>query len=316
MKLFVQPSQSELEAGSGSGFFWDEAGHIVTNFHVVKDGDTIKVSYMTKENQWKTAVADVVGKDISTDIAVLKLKYVPKEGITPVVLGSSEGMKVGQDVLAIGSPFGLDHTLTTGIVSAKGREMTSTNNYPISNVIQTDASINPGNSGGPLLDNTGKVVGMNAQILTTNGGGSVGIGFAIPIDTIKTIVETLIKEGFVTRPYLGITYMAASELETSTQGLYVMKVEQGGPADKAGMIGTKATMKNQVVGDLITKINDDPIEKDADIFNALKKYHPGDTIDITVVRSAGMHKEGREMVLKVKLEAKKSARRSFRFNRK
>jgi len=319
LKFLVKPNESEVQTGSGSGFFWDKEGHVVTNYHVVAEADTLKVTYLAKDKTWKTVVANVIGKDRSTDVAVLKLKYVPKD-IHPAVKGSSADLRVGQNVMAIGSPFGLDHTLTTGVVSAKGREMKSTNNYPISDCIQIDASINPGNSGGPLYDSFGDVVGMNAMMLSTSGG-SIGIGFAIPIDTIKTIVDLLIKDGYVTRPYMGITYIAANQLGSTDTGLYVIDVEKDGPAEKAGMIGTKATFKNKVIGDLIVAINDKKVETESDVFNILKNYKPGDTIDITVMRSSTgtemlKKAEPKKVTVKLTLGSKKSTRRRFRFTRR
>lgn len=295
--LYPDETSDDVKEGSASGFFWDNLGHIVTNYHVVQGKEKIQVSFTTiteeeveEDKDWNSVEADLIGVDPSKDVAVLKVNDINPDKIIAIERGDSKKLKVGHGVMAIGSPFGLDHTLTTGIVSAKGREMRSPNHYPISNAIQTDAAINPGNSGGPLIDTSGKVIGMNSQIVSSgSGGGSVGIGFAIPIEALAASVDELIKYGVIKRPYIGITYVDSSQVHVSKKekkkGLYVLSVEQDGPADVAGIKGTVRTVTGGIVlGDLLHKLNGDIIETDIDLFKSLEKYSPGDRVKVTVLR--------------------------------
>jgi S1-C subfamily serine protease len=231
--------------------------------------------------------ATVVGADPSKDIVVLKVDA-PKQLLHPIQLGTSKGIKVGQSALAIGNPFGLDHTLTAGIISGTGREVKSPIGRPISNVIQTDAAINPGNSGGPLLDDHGKLIGMNTAIYSPSGA-SAGIGFAIPVDTVNLIVQALIRDGQIIRPVLGISVLEAKQARTLgiNGGVLVLYVPQDSLAAKAGLRGTRRTESGLIeLGDIITKIGDNNIiSTETDLFTSLEKYKPGDTVSITVYRA-------------------------------
>ena len=193
---------TEIPQGTGSGFVWDQDGHIVTNFHVVQEGDRANVTL----NDGSTYPATIVGTTPDKDIAVLKIDAPPQK-LLPLPIGQSSNLKVGQKVLAIGNPFGLDQTLTTGVISGLGREIKSVSGRPIHDVIQTDASINPGNSGGPLLDSSGRLIGINTAIYSPSGANA-GIGFAVPVDTVNQIVPQLMKFGKITRPGLGISILA------------------------------------------------------------------------------------------------------------
>lgn len=217
----------------------------------------------------------------------------PSSILRPIAVGTSKGLKVGQEALAIGNPFGLDHTLTAGIISGTGREVRSPSGRPISNVIQTDASINPGNSGGPLLDSAGKLIGMNTAIYSPSGA-SAGIGFAIPVDTVKFIVETLIRDGKVVRPVLGITLLESKQARALgiSSGVLVLEVPEGGPAAKAGLKGTHRSESGLVeVGDIIGKINDKAVDTEADLFRALEECKPGDAVKLSVFRVTPVNDE-------------------------
>merc|ERR1719408_376055 len=204
----------------------------------------------------------------------------------PINIGASTGLKVGQSALAIGNPFGLDHTLTVGVVSGLGREVRSPSGRPISNVIQTDAAINPGNSGGPLLDSAGRLVGMNTAIYSPSGA-SAGIGFAIPVDTLENIVETIISEGKVVRPLLGITYLESSQAKALgiDSGVLVLDVPRGSPASVAGMRPTSRDNRGLIVlGDIITDIDGKTINNEIDLFKVLENYKPGEKVQVKVKR--------------------------------
>jgi len=291
----------EVPIGSGSGFVWDEQGHIVTNFHVVRNVKTANVAILTQVKESKPTkfntssgvvdfkrkvyLAKVVGIDPDKDIAVLKVDA-PVEDLYPISVGKSQGLKVGQSAYAIGNPFGLDHTLTTGIVSGLGREVKSPIGRPITNVIQTDAAINPGNSGGPLLDSQGKLIGINTSIFSPSGA-SAGIGFAIPVDTAAYIIDTLIKDGKVVRSILGITIIESRQARAFgiTKGILVLDVPPSSPAFKAGLRGTKKTESGLInVGDIIVKIDQIDIYTEADLFAALETFKPGDVVKLTVNR--------------------------------
>ncbi len=283
-------TQQQGEA-TGSGFVIDQAGDILTNAHVI-DG-AVKVTVQFSDD--KTVDAKVVGKDVSSDLALLK---VDPDGLNlhPLQLGSSTALKVGDPVLAIGNPYGLDRTLTTGVVSAKQREIQAPNGFTIRNVVQTDAAINPGNSGGPLLDATGKVVGINSQIATgASGGGNVGIGFAVPIETAQQELPALKQGKTVRRAYLGISTrtidgtLAGANLPVS-RGALIQTVEQGSAADKAGLHAgdISATLSTgepiQLGGDIIVKIDSTPIASSDDVGAAIADKKPGDQVTITYLR--------------------------------
>jgi S1-C subfamily serine protease len=287
---FGQADNHQGEA-TGSGFVIDDNGDILTNAHVIDGAVKVTVQF---DND-KTADATVVGKDVSSDIALLRVN---PDGLDlhPLQLGSSEALKVGDPVLAIGNPYGLDRTLTTGVVSAKQREITAPNGYTIRDVVQTDAAINPGNSGGPLLDAMGKVVGINSQITTgTTGGGNVGIGFAVPIETAEQVLPALKRGETVKRAYLGV---ASRTIDGSlsdanlpvTAGALVQTVERGSAADKAGLHagGISAQLATgesvQLGGDIITNIDGTEIKTSDDVGAAIADKKPGDSVTITFLR--------------------------------
>lgn len=335
----------EVPLGSGSGFVWDTEGHIVTNFHVVRNAQSAQIAFLTdgkdiaklslppasaainnpyssmrgfgsmsanvKRSVYK---ARVVGVDPGKDIAILRVDA-PKEILAPMALGTSKGLKVGQYSMAIGNPFGLDHTLTAGIISGIGREVKSPIGRPITNVIQTDAAINPGNSGGPLLDSSGKCIGMNTAIYSPSGA-SAGIGFAIPIDTVKFIVETLIRDGRVVRPVLGISYLEYKQARALgiNSGVLVLEAPAGSPPALAGLKGTRRTESGLVeIGDIITKVGDKVITVESDLFQALEEYKPGDVVDVTVNRVSAMNDQltMSTLILQIPLQASSDIEKSM-----
>lgn len=278
----------DVPGGTGTGFVFDKAGNIVTNYHVIRNAKKAKV-VVTDGSKTQTYSATVVGVDPDKDIAVLQLRR--KDGVklslTPIKLGTSKGLKVGQFTMAIGNPFGLDHTLTTGVISGLGREVRSPTNRPISNVIQTDASINPGNSGGPLLDSSGSLIGMNTAIYTMSGS-SAGIGFAIPVDTLSQVVSSILRDGFVTRPILGVTYLESSQarLLGIDKGILVLQSPATSPAGQAGIRGTSRTESGDLqLGDIITGVDEKSIATEADLFKAVQENHQvGDEVSVKVLR--------------------------------
>jgi S1-C subfamily serine protease len=282
--------QGQQGLATGSGFVIDKSGYILTNAHVIEGASRVSVQF--EDN--KTVEAKVEGKDTSTDIALLK---VDKDGLDlkPLELGNSKGVQVGDPTIAIGNPFGLDRTLTTGVVSALQRKISAPNGYSISNVIQTDAAINPGNSGGPLLDATGRVIGINSQIATGgSGGGNVGIGFAVPVNTAKQIVPQLKNSGSVKRAYLGITGQtidrSLDRLNLSTtSGVLVQTVQAGSPAAKAGLRGgdASATLDGSELrlgGDVIKKIDGKDIRTMDQVISIIGSKKPGDTVTVEYLR--------------------------------
>ena len=289
---------------SGTGVVVDKRGFIVTNAHVVENNEGQPVVQFNDE---KSVSARIVGRDPSIDIAVLKVD--PKGlDLKPLPLGDSSKLEVGDTVVAIGSPFGLDQTVTTGIVSALQRQIQAPNNFQISNVIQTDAAINPGNSGGPLLDANGEVVGINSQIATSGGSqGNVGIGFAVPIDKVKEVLPQLEKSGKVDYAYLGVSTQSLSPAYASRfnlggfkQGALVACVVNGGPAAKAGMrAGTDTAVLNgeefPLGGDLIIKIDGKSVKNSEDVAAIVLTKKPGDSVSVTVVR------DGKQRTLTAKL---------------
>ena len=271
-----------IPQGAGSGFVWDKEGHIVTNFHVVQGGDAFLVT-LRDQTQME---ARLVGADPNKDIAVLKLSR-GLDRLKPIKIGSSDLLRVGQKTLAIGNPFGLDHTLTTGIISALGREVVGIGGVTIRDMIQTDAAINPGNSGGPLLDSSGVLIGMNTMIYSRSGSSS-GIGFAVPVSFIKRIVPQLITYGKVIRPGIGITILTAGQkyyVIGDQEGVVINQVTRGGPAAKAGLRGLKRLPGGRVLlGDIIVGVGERAVKDFDDLYNALDRYEVGDTADIRVVR--------------------------------
>jgi S1-C subfamily serine protease len=298
--FFLEPLEQRGEA-TGSGFVIDNAGNILTNNHVV-DG-AVKVTVQFSDS--KTATAKVVGTDPSTDIALLK---VDPDGLDlkPLELGSAEDIQVGDPTIAIGNPFGLDRTLTTGVVSALQRRITAPNGFSINDVIQTDAAINPGNSGGPLLDGAGRVIGINSQIAT--GGtseGNVGIGFAVPIDTAKKILDDLKSGETPERAQLGVTTATIDDsLEALNlpvkSGVLVQSVSDGSPAEKAGLRGGNITaqvngQEIEIGGDIITAVDGDEVSTADDLAQVIQDHEPGDEVEITYLR------DGDKKTVKVEL---------------
>eukprot|EP01038_Epipyxis_sp_PR26KG_P007865 gene7865-10674_t len=296
---------TEVPAGAGTGFVWDKDGHIVTNYHVIKNSQSAKVSITRPDGKsMETYNAKVVGIDPDKDVAVLEIDDKNDNLLvdgnrnnrlswTPIKLGTSNNLRVGQTALAIGNPFGLDHTLTTGIVSGLGREVRSPSNRPIYNVIQTDAAINPGNSGGPLLDSKGRLIGMNTAIYSMSGA-SAGIGFAIPVDTLSYEVNTLIKEGVVTRPGLGISYLESTQAKLLGVNNGILVLSTTGDNSPAKLAGIKETYRdnngNIMLGDIVVGIDDDKIASESDLFRSIEKYKVGDIISLKVIRDEKLNK--------------------------
>ena len=283
----------QIPKGSGSGFVWDKEGHVVTNFHVIQGADAATVT-LGDHSSWK---AKLVGAYPDKDLAVLAVD-VPTDRLHPIMVGTSHDLQVGQRVFAIGNPFGLDQSLTTGIISALGREIESLTGRPIKDVIQTDAAINPGNSGGPLLDSAGRLIGVNTQIVSPSGAFA-GIGFAIPVDEVNRVVLQLIRHGQVMRPGLGV--QLAPDYTVSQLGLsgaLILGVQPGSAAAKAGLRPTKRGPSDQIeLGDLIVMIDGKAIESVKDVFAALTDYELGSKVKVTVMR------EGREHVVDVTLDS-------------
>ena len=279
-KSFFSLSISEVPQGSGSGLLWNNEGHIVTNFHVIYKAHEVEV----RLQDGRRFDAVIVGADPDHDLAVLKIPA-RSLNIRPVMIGSSKGLEVGQKVLAIGNPFGLDSTLTTGIISALGRTIQSMTNRYIHNVIQTDAAINPGNSGGPLLDSFGRVIGVNTSIISPSGS-SAGIGFAVPVNTVNRIVTKLINQGKVARPGLGISLVPARFMaEWRLEGAAILQVNKGGSADIAGLKGITKHQNGEIeIGDVIVEFGGYPVEKSSDLIKALDRHQVGDEVDLVFIR--------------------------------
>jgi S1-C subfamily serine protease len=283
----------QIPEGTGSGFVWDANGNIITNFHVIQNADVAQVT-LADQSIWK---ARRVGVAPDKDIAVLRIDA-PANRLRPIPLGTSKELQVGQSVFAIGNPFGLDQSLTTGVISALGREIESVTRRPIQGVVQTDAAINPGNSGGPLLDSAGRLIGVNTAIYSPSGA-SAGIGFAIPVDTVNRIVPELIRSGKVTRPGLGIQTAEEQIAERlGVNGVLVVDVAPGGAAAKAGIRPTRREASGRVrLGDVITAVDGNKIESPNELFLALEKYRVGDAINLTLLR------DGKSVQTKITLEA-------------
>jgi S1-C subfamily serine protease len=274
----------EVQSGGGTGFIYDTDGHVVTNYHVVAEGRRWTVAQ--GQQQWE---GSLVGVAPDQDLAVLRIEADSSE-LKAITVGTSSDLVVGQKVFAIGNPFGLDQTLTTGIVSALGRQIRSLSGRPIQNVIQTDAAINPGNSGGPLLDSAGRLIGVNTAIASPSGA-SAGVGFAIPVDTVNRVVPELIQHGEVVRPGLGITVYPDHISHRVGRGVLVQRVIEGGSAEGAGLRGTRWSGDGRLLdpGDLIVAINGKRIEGQNDMFDVLAEYTIGDEVTVTYVRERDTH---------------------------
>ena len=282
----------EIPQGTGSGFIWDEEGHIVTNFHVIYQAQNIQVT-LSDQSKWK---AELAGGAADKDLAVLRITA-PKDKLRPIRVGTSFDLKVGQGVYAIGNPFGLDQTLTTGVISALGREIESLTRRPIQGVIQTDAAINPGNSGGPLIDSAGRLVGVNTAIASPSGAYA-GVGFAVPVDTVNRIIPQLIRYGKVIQPGLGIQPAEDSlAREIGIEGVLVLKVEPKGAAARAGIQPTRLDREeNVILGDIIVSIGGQKVANTNDLYKALDRYQVGDSVQVEVIRG------GRKTMVTVRLQ--------------
>lgn len=282
----------DIPRGKGSGFVWDQQGHIVTNFHVVEGGTKATVTL----NDGTEYPAQIIGVAPDKDIAVLKIDA-PANKLVPLPVGQSSTLKVGMKVLAIGNPFGLDQTLTTGVISGLGREIKSMTGRPINDVIQTDASINPGNSGGPLLDSSGRLIGINTAIYSPTGAFA-GIGYAVPVDTVNVIVPELLKHGRIVRPGLGINILNDQiAAQNRIDGVAIYQVVPGGAADRAGLKGVQSAGPQKVLGDVIVAIEGKEVHKSIDLFRALDPHKVGDTVEVTVQNN------GQRRTVKVTLQA-------------
>jgi len=270
----------EIPRGTGSGFLWDDKGYVVTNFHVIQGGQAFEVT-LADHSSWP---ARPVGAEPDKDLAVLKIDVTGKK-LTPLAVGTSHDLQVGQKVFAIGDPFGLDQTLTTGVISALGRQIQSVTDRPIRGVIQTDAAINPGNSGGPLLDSAGRLIGVNTAIYTQTGSYA-GIGFAVPVDTVNAIVPQLIAHGRVIKPGLGVV-LAADELvdRLGLEGVLVVDVSEGSGAAKAGIRPTRRDASGRIVlGDRIVALDGQQVSSGEELSSLLENYKVGDKVTVTVIR--------------------------------
>ncbi|MBU3914940.1 trypsin-like peptidase domain-containing protein [bacterium] len=270
----------EIPAGTGTGFVWDKSGLIVTNFHVIEGASKISIT-LWDQSTWK---AKIVGTAPNKDLALLKIDA-PEKTLFPVKMGDSSTLEVGRKVLAIGNPFGLDTTLTIGVVSALGREIQASGRR-IKGLIQTDAAINPGNSGGPLLNSKGELVGVNTLIYSPSGGSS-GVGFAIPVNSIKKIIPQLSEFGKVMRPVIGINILDESiASRNGIVGVVILSAVDGTSAQKSGMIGVQRDRRgNIILGDVIVKIDDHVIQTYSDLYDTLELYEPGNTVVIETNRN-------------------------------
>lgn len=285
---------AQVPEGSGSGFVWDKAGHVVTNFHVIRNASGAQVTLWDHTSY----AAELVGRSPNNDLAVLKIDA-PPEKLRPILIGSSHDLQVGQATFAIGDPFGLDQTLTTGIVSALGRTIQSPSGAPIANAIQTDTAINPGNSGGPLLDSSGRLIGVNSAIVSPSGS-SAGIGFAIPVDTVNRIVPQLIAHGQVLRPQIGVQLsdqLSQMFHQAGVPGVAIYRVEPNSPAAAAGLRGAFPRRRGGRPGDVIQKVGQASVNTSEEFYLAVEESKPGDTVMLQIVR------DGETVEVPVKLGA-------------
>lgn len=283
----------KIPKGSGTGFIWDEQGHVVTNFHVIRDADLARVA-LADHSGWS---AKLVGAAPDKDLAVLKIDA-PGTRLHPITLGQSKDLEVGLKVFAIGNPFGLDQTLTTGIISALGREIESVTQRTIRDVIQTDAAINPGNSGGPLLDSQGRLIGVNTAIYSPSGAYA-GIGFAIPVDTVGRVVPELIRHGKLIRPGLKIeTAPDSLSARLRLPGVLVLNIDPGSTAEKVGLQATRRTRSGDILlGDVITAVNEVTVKNSDQLLSAFEERDIGEEVRLSIWR------DGETSVIKIALEA-------------
>jgi S1-C subfamily serine protease len=296
---FVEPQE-----GSGSGSILDQQGNILTNYHVIAGAQKLSVSLGGQ----KDYPAVVVGRDPDTDLAVIRLTEKPAGPLTVIPMGDSDKLVVGQKVLAIGNPFGLDRTLTTGVISGLQRPIRARNDRLIEGAIQTDASINPGNSGGPLLDSRGRMIGINSQILSPSGS-SAGVGFAVPVSIAKRVVPQLLQNGAVRRPKLGIGTRDVETIRNQvdlpvTDGVLIVQVARGSGAAAAGLRGLQQTEMGEIeLGDIIVGINNDKVANSDDLFRVLDRYQIGQTVQVQIWR------DGKRMSVPVRLMESPDSRR-------
>ena len=269
-----------MPSGTGSGFIWDSAGHVVTNFHVVEDSDFVRVK-LTDGTEWE---AEVLGTAPEFDVAVLKIDA-PEGRLRPLAIGRSDNLEVGQKVYAIGNPFGLDQTLTTGIVSGLGREIDSRSGNAIRGVVQTDAAINPGNSGGPLLDSQGRLIGVNTAILSRSGG-SAGVGFAVPVNTVRATVPLLINGQMVNRGYLGIALAPMQISKQATdEGVLILGIAEDSPAAESGIVATRRDDEGEILwGDVVISLEGERVSDSESLLVKLQEYHAGDEVTLGIKR--------------------------------
>jgi len=290
---FARGNVTQVAKGTGSGFIWDHAGHVVTNYHVLAGADAAYVT-LSDDSQWR---ARTVGTAPDFDLAVLRIEA-PVERLHRVLVGRSHDLLVGQKVFAIGSPFELDQSLTTGIISALHRQIKAASGRVIQDVIQTDAAINPGNSGGPLLDSAGRLIGVNTAIYSPSGANA-GIGFAVPVDTVAMVVQELIATGKWTRR--GLQFYAAPDSilrRRGRTGVLVGSVMRGGEAERAGLRSTRRDRQgNLVLGDIIVSVNGRTVANLNDLWATLQKYDVGEEITL------GLMRDGQSSTLKLRLQA-------------
>jgi S1-C subfamily serine protease len=289
---------TEIPRGTGSGFIWDDQGHIVTNYHVIEGVRSAQVGLWDQ----RSYEADIIGASPEHDLAVLRIR-IPTSRPTPLPLGTSKDLRVGQKVLAIGNPFGLDYTLTTGVISALDRTISGEQGQSIQHLIQTDAAINPGNSGGPLLDSAGRLIGVNTAIYSPSGAFA-GIGFAVPVDTVNRVVPELIARGHSQRPSLGIKADDAISGrildQLGLEGVLVLRVEPGSTAEAAGLRGTKAERGGAItLGDIILAVNGQPVKSLKELSDLLERQQVGDQVSLTIDRG------GRPLELTVTLQGRR-----------
>lgn len=282
VRSFYSLNPQEVPQGTGTGFIWDQEGYIVTNFHVIQQANVVTVTLQDGTSY----EAVPVGSDPDKDLAVLRIN-VPEAELSPVILGDSSLLEVGRKVIAIGNPFGLDTTMTVGVVSALGREIDSISRRKIRDVIQTDAAINPGNSGGPLLNSLGQLVGVNTAIYSPSGVNS-GIGFAIPVNTVKRIVPELITFGRVQTPILGITHIPQPDYYRELwgiEGVIVMDVVPGADPAQVGMRGLRRVQRGRIqLGDVIFEIDGESVSNEDDYANIMEQHRAGDVVNIKTRR--------------------------------
>ena len=283
----------EIPQGTGSGFVWNDQGHVITNFHVIQGASALRVT-LADNSEWD---ARVVGMAPDQDLAVLFINA-PKNRLKPIAVGQSANLQVGQRVFAIGNPFGLDQTLTTGIISALGREINGVSGRKISGVIQTDAAINPGNSGGPLLDSAGRLIGVNTAIFSPSGSNA-GIGFAVPVDTVNRVAPQLIRHGRVIRPGLGIHVADRATAERfGVRGVLIIRVQKGSAAEAVGLRGTGRNREGRLVlGDVIVGVGEHSVASLDELLDALDAHKVGEVVEVHLMR------DGSRMSVTVKLQA-------------